>query len=488
VARATSPSSAPPTLLGSEHPRLGTEPQRRLTRRTSAGWAVADFADQILGEPLLPWQRQLAIRGLEINPDGTYRYRTVLALAGRQNGKTSLLRTLTLWRLYVATARLVLGVGQTAGLAREVWKACLDQIRTTPELRQELEHVRNFNGDEQFQLSTGGRYKIAPATRGSARGLSVDLLIFDELREQRSWDAWSALSKTTMARPAGQTWCLSNAGDDQSIVLNHLREAALSGRDPSIGLFEWSGPEGCDLDDWQAIAQANPGLGYTISEQAIRSALGTDPPAVFRTEVLCQRVESLDEAIELAAWRDCADPAGNLNGLRDRVVACVDVAPDGEHATLAVGAQLDDGRVRGEIAAAWKSTREARAQIGDLLDQIQPRVTAWYPSGPAASLAPLLRPRTGSLELKGQQVSEACQGLADLVAARRILHSADPLLDGHISGAQKYYTGDGWRFVRRGAGHVDAAYAYAGAIHVALTVPIIAKIRPLVVAGGQRAG
>src|SRR5690606_67299 len=113
-------------------------------------------------------------------------------------------------------------------------------------------------------------------------------------------------------------------------------------------------------------------------------------------------------------------------------------------------------RVRGEIAAAWGSTREARAQIGTLLDQIQPRVTAWFPSGPAAALAPILRPRATSLELKGQAVAEACQGLADLVAARRIIHPGDPLLDAHIAGSQKYWTGDSWRVVRRGAGHVSA--------------------------------
>src|SRR5690606_10585546 len=140
-----------------------------------------------------------------------------------------------------------------------------------------------------------------------------------------------------------------------------------------------------------------------------QTALTTDPPAVFRTEVLCQRVDVLDEAINLSAWRDCADPAGNMHNLRDRVVACVDVAPDGEHVALAAAAQQDDGRVRGEIAASWKSTREARAELSDLLDQIQPRVTAWFPSGPAAALAPILRARTTSLELKGQAVAEACQ-------------------------------------------------------------------------------
>jgi len=80
-------------------------------------------------------------------------------------------------------------------------------------------------------------------------------------------------------------------------------------------------------------------------------------------------------------------------------------------------------------------------------------------------------------------VAQACQGLADLVTGRQVLHPGDPLLDAHIAGSKKLHQGDGWRFVRRGAGHVDAAYAAAGAIHVALTVPYSPRLRPLVVAG-----
>jgi phage terminase large subunit-like protein len=292
----------------------------------------------------------------------------------------------------------------------------------------------------------------------------------DEIREQRDWAAWSALSKTTMARPDGQIWAISNAGDDESVVLNHLREAALSGRDPSIGLFEWSAADGCDLDDPEAWAQANPGLGLTVSEQAIRSALATDPPAVFRTEVLCQKVDALDSAVDLAAWRACADAAGSLESSRDRVVACVDVAPDSAHVTLVASAVMADGRVRVEVVAGWESTDAARFELPAVLERVKPVVLAWFPSGPAAALAVSLR-GLATLELKGAAVGEACQGFADLVSARRIVHPDDPLLNAHISGAQKYRLGDGWRFARRDAGHVDAVYAAAGAVHAALTMP-----------------
>jgi hypothetical protein len=455
----------------------------------------------MIGEPLLPWQQWLVKHGLELHPDGTYRFRTVLVLVARQNGKSSIKRVLSLWRLYMDRARLVLGVAQDVSLAREQWNTAMETIRACPDLADELGPVRRVNGDEWFRLnSTGGRYKIAAANRSAGRGLSVDELTVDELREQRNWSAWAALSKTIMAREHAQIWCMSNAGDDESVVLNQLRDSALSGRDSSIGLFEWSGADGCALDDWSAIAQANPGLGYVIGPQAIISALGTDPPGVYRTEVLCQRVDALDGAINEPAWRASADALSDLSAVRDRVVSVMEISENGEHATLATAAKLDDGRVRVEISKAWRNAgevRRLRTELVELLARIKPHAFGWYSTGPAAGLAndlrtdtywaPVLKasPRLKALpgepdrivEIKGQIVSDACQGMADLVLGRTVLHPNDPLLNAHIIHAKKQLTADGWRFVRRDAGNVDAAFAAAGAVHLAMTMPPPARPR-----------
>jgi hypothetical protein len=363
---------------------------------------------------------------------------------------------------------------------------CQDTIHACPDLEEEWGGVRNVNGDEMFWAG-GCRYAIKAATGKAGRGGSNDEVNIDELREQRDWKAWAAISKTTSAREAGQTWAMSNAGDDNSVVLNQLQDVATAGTDPSLCLLEWSAPPGCELDDVTAWQQANPGLGYTVSEAAIRSALGTDPPAVFRTEVLCQRVDQIDGAIDTARWDGCADGMGSLDAHRRHIAACFDVAPDGQHATLAVAAKLADGRVRVEIAAAWPSTDAARAELPALVGRIRPVSFGWYPAGPAAGIATTLRPlaqkhnkRPGKREpgdvpedgaIAGGRVTEACQELADLTKALRVVHPGDPLLDAHIKAASKLNSGDGWRFTRKGGGHVDAAYAAAGAVKLALTMP-----------------
>lgn len=476
----------PRKLLGRTEPRLFTPPLRRLTRHTTRGYEVIDFARDVVGEPLLPWQAWAAKHGLELNPDGTLRFRVVVILVARQNGKSHLKRTVTLWRMYVDGAKLVLGVGQDVSLAREQWQACIDTIQSVPELAAELETVRRTNGDEWFKLTNGSRYKISAANRSAGRGLPVEQLDFEEAREQRDWLAWGALSKTTMAQASGQIWVVSNAGDDQSVVLNHLREAALSGRDPSICLMEWSAPEGCELDDPKAIAQANPALGTLINVQSIRSARATDPPNIYRTEVFCQRVDALDSAVNLDGWKAGEDPGGTMNAVRKRVVACVDVSPDGDHVALLTAADLPGDRVRVEVVEAWPDT-DIASELRAELRRVKPRAIAWFPSGPAAALGPVIRGVAAELgipvvDIRGEKVPEACMSFADAVAARRVLHPDDPLLNAHLAGASKMPQGDGWRFARRGGAPVNAAYAAAGAVHTALTLPIEQPLpRPMIV-------
>lgn len=471
---AVAPGGSSKGLVGSPAPRLGTSPLRDLTPETSRGFALVEFAERV-GVKLLPWQEQAAVRALELKPDGSYRFRTVLILVGRQSGKTTLLKVWALWRLVEDGADLVLGAAQSLDIAREAWSGSVDIAEE--HIPGAIRKVRQANGEQCLTLQDGSRYRITAATRGAGRGLSVDMLIMDEVREQRSWEAWSALSKTTIARPRGQVVCISNAGDDESVVLNSLREAALAGRDDSLCLLEWSAPEGCELNDPQAWAQSLPGLGHIITEDIVRSAIATDPPAVARTELLCQNVTTMNSALDVGGWEAGADPQGSLAAHRDRLTAGLDVSLDGQRVALWAAAPVDGGRVRIEPIASWGSTADARAELPGILDKLKPLALAWFPGGPTNALASLLRSQPFSREITGSDVTAACMGLADLVAGALVLHSADALLDGQVATSAKLPQGDGFRFARRGAGSCEALYAAAGAVFCAQTVkPRRAKV------------
>lgn len=192
-------------LLGRTEPRLATEPLRRLNRSTSRGYELADFAEKVVGEPLLPWQRWLAIRGLELDPAGGYRFRVVLALCGRQSGKSLLQKITTLWKLYADGAELALGVAQDLTTARHHLRLADRAVLASPDLAAERVKLAGTIGDERLVLTSGAEYKISASNRDAGRGLSVDHLVIDEVRTWRDWDAWSALQATTRARPRAQT-------------------------------------------------------------------------------------------------------------------------------------------------------------------------------------------------------------------------------------------------------------------------------------------
>lgn len=452
---------------------------------------MIDFARDDLCHPLDPWQRWLAIHAGELLPDGRPRFRIVLVLVARQNGKTEVLVVLSLFWQFVESQPLILGTSTKLDYAKESWKKAVKLAERSPGLDalRPAAWKREANGEQESWTTEESRYKIAASNEEGGRSLTINRLVLDELRQHRSYAAWDAAEPAASPMDA-QIWALSNAGDDRSVVLNDLRESAIEFietgvGDYRLGLFEWSAPEDADPQDVDALAQANPNLGRRKDPDAL---LGTAARAVakggealtgFKTEQMCIRVRLLDPAIDPGAWRRCLDP-GDLAGARSRVALCLDVAPDGLHATLAAAAAMAGGKVRVEVVAAWDGigcTDRLRKDLPGLLARVRPQVLGWLPAGPAAALAADLKERPGwpppgitVAEIRGE-VTAVCMGFAEQVTAEQIAHSDDPLINAHVGGAEPLKRGDAWVFSRKGEGHCDAAYACAGAVHLARTLP-----------------
>jgi phage terminase large subunit-like protein len=367
--------------------------------------------------------------------------------------------------------RRVLGTAQNLGLAEETWTGALQMAESVPELAREVAHVSKTNGDKFMRLTSGERYKVAAATRSGARGLSSDLVLLDELREHRDWEAWSAVTKTTLARPAPQVLGFSNAGDKSSVVLAALREKALASaadRHTSIGIFEWSAPDECALDDRDAWAQANPALGHRMSEQAIASALEVDPPEVFRTEVLNHWVATVDAAISAAVWDALAD-AGAERGTG--AVFALDVAPDHSTASLAVAWRRPDG-------AAHVMLVDQREGVEWVVDRCAEVLKTWggqlivEQTGTAAFLLPGLEQARVKVEPVARRFYvDACSALDAAVAARSVRHGNQPELNAAVAVARWSTSGEaGQRVLSRKDPRVSGLVAAALALH-GLTLP-----------------
>lgn len=349
-------------LHGATRPRIFTPPLRRLTRTTTLGFEAIEFAETVLGVELFPWQKDFLKRCLEVLPDGRPRFRTILLMAARQQGKTLIIKVLTLWKMYVQGATLTLGTAQKLDDAEEVWKEVLAEVQENPFLNAEIERVDRKNGSTAFTLVGGQRYKVAAANRKGGRGRSVDgFVVIDELREQTDWQAWSALSKTTMAKATGQVIAMSNAGDAGSVVLRTMRERNLQaiedGTAKSVGHFEYSAPDDCAIDDREAWAQANPSMGWNpaLTEEVIEAALESDPEPEFRMEVLCQWWErSSSSMFPGESWLSKMDVESDITDESPLVVSIAAWQKERTvgHASICVAGLRQDGDIHTEVVSA----------------------------------------------------------------------------------------------------------------------------------------
>lgn len=481
---------------GSETPRIFTPPLRELTPQTSLGFACIEFAEQVCGESLYPWQKWLLIHALELAPgltvstlgqrgslDPIFRFRKVVVLVARQNGKSKISALLSLFFMYELGTDLVLGTAQDLDTAEEVWDGALEIIEETPELAELADKPIRVNGKKTIRLLSGERYKVKAANRRAGRGLSGDLILLDELREHQSWDAWAAITKTTNARPAAMIWALSNAGDATSIVLRYLRkqahadlgdpdglnadddpaEALLPDEDDldglvdlaedgddldvgdfeedggTLGLFEWSSPPNVSVVESspadtraliEGLLQANPSTGYCISLRTLLDASRNEPEWVTKAEVLCQWNEgSIEGLYPPGSWEKSADEKSR-RATGAEVALCVDVSWDRSHAHIGLATFREDDDLHVEVIASRVGTDWVVPWFTDSArsDSVKSAPVAIQKGSPAQSLVqPLCDAGVNVIEWGGSNLVPAFGAFYDLVRAalgsgRRVWH------------------------------------------------------------------
>ena len=447
-------------LAGSETPRIFTPPLRKLTPKTSLGFAAVEFAEDVCGVTLYPWQKWLLIHALELHPDGGFRFRTIVVLVARQQGKSMLSVILSLFFMYVLGRELVIGTAQDLDVAEEIWQEAVDLVEEVPELDALKDRVVKVNGKKALELTTGERYKVKAANRRAGRGLSGELILLDELREHQSFDAWGAITKTTIARPDAQVWALSNAGDATSLVLRYLRQKAHAavgdpdgindgGEEPvdedlvdddtdesTLAIFEWSAPPGAHTKDRDAWAMANPALGHGfVTERTLASAEATDPEWVFRTECLCQWSDgTLEGPFPPGAWdagRWASDDE-NPPQIEGKVKACVDMSADRIKTYIAFAGRQADGSPQVEIVAERAGSEWVEGWLRERADVIE-ELTGQARGAPVSSLMGDLRAALDGaipvVDWQGGDVPGGTGKFYDLVRESGLTHNPWPSLD-----------------------------------------------------------
>lgn len=481
-----------PKHFGRSEPRLWTRPLRELTPETSLGFEVIDFAWIVLGIELYPWQRWLLIHALELLPDGQYRFRRVVVLVGRQNGKTTIASVLAAWWLFVDSSRQpdrvpplkfkIVGIAQNLDIAREPWSQvkvwCDPQPNTQEEadlalqsLQDATAQVLDTNGKEAIVARTRAHYEIRAGK--NVRGKPAARVLMDELREERTWAAWNAVSQTSKSFWNGMLLGFSNAGDTNSIVLRTQRTAALQDlRDAGIdfpdyvddgiaaaeafangdgddddptdertalALFEWSAEPGCSKDDIEGILQSNPSIGYgAMTVGTCLADIRGMTDAGYRTEVLCQWVTSkVDSFIDVNGWTaQHVDPTQLRIPKGSRTVWAVDTSADRSMTWIAAA-------VRTESGAPFVTVRTKRAgmlwaieHLAQLAEESGQREVVLQGRGcPAMEFREPLEQRGLTVHaLEGGQFALATGRLRDRVRDDELVTVAQPDVDLAVEG------------------------------------------------------
>jgi hypothetical protein len=329
-------------LRGHDHPRVAPPVPAR------SDWKAFHADAEAMGIKLMPWQDQAARYITATGPGSRLLYREVAVLVSRQQGKTTLMKPLIVRRL--RAGRKIMHLAQNRELPREMFGLVADVIAETdadllPRRRGKIIWPRYGSGQEEIILTNGGRYRIAAANRGGARGHPNDDVIIDETREMDSFDVMAAAEPTLTMSLDPQIIYLSNAGDDDSVVLNAVRDRA--GKDPDLAYLEWSAAPDRAADDREGWAEANPALGYYPSvlrslESDYRKAQLSGNLAMFETEHLCRWVATMRERlVDEFAWKQCAAEAPL--GEPRRPFMAVSMAPSGTRASAAISWQMPDG-------------------------------------------------------------------------------------------------------------------------------------------------
>ena len=336
-------------VLGYSTPRIHTP----LNDLPSRGLELIDFAETILPNGFMDWQKWFAKESLKVKPDGRYAHPYRVCTIARQNGKSTYMLALIAMNLFHWKESLQVASAHRLVTSLEQFRQLVSIIESKDELAKQVKRIRWQHGNEEIETLDGCRFVIK-AGGSAARGLSKpESVHLDELREMKDLESFASLRYTLMAAKNPSINAFTNAGDTHSIVLNMAREralAAMAGAQDDIFYAEWSGASD-DIQDPENWKHANPALGRTIHVDNIKAVLN-DPPDVVLTEVLCRWVTTISSCVGAAEWRNCVDESVDLDTEKLTWLG-LDLSPDRKFGALVGAQKLGDEKFVVKLLHTW---------------------------------------------------------------------------------------------------------------------------------------
>ena len=227
----------------------------------------------------------------------------------RGNGKSGLVAAIALHHLFTfGEGARVMVVAQNDLSARRL----LNTARRMVELSDELMERCQIYKDRIYVPGTDSEFKAVASEQTAVEGEDLTLAIIDEIGFTER-DVYEATLLSTGKRPGSKVVCIGTPSTPRMRDRSPLWDLVTSGRagDETVALVEYGAPEGCEVDDEEAWAVANPALDDWLDRGVIRATM---PPktseAEFRRARLAQWISQSGESfLSAEAWQKCARDA-----------------------------------------------------------------------------------------------------------------------------------------------------------------------------------
>jgi len=234
---------------------------------------LEELAEIFLKVKLMPWQRRVLGDQLSLNADGRLMFKQSCVSVARQNGKSVALKCLVLfWLVKMPILRgepqTVLTTAHRLDLASELFNSLAGIL----EEQFDAKVIYSY-GRQSVTMKDGTRWLIRAATPSAGHGLSVDLLVVDELFGCSPESVDEGMVPTQRARRDPLMSCWSTAGTEESVVFKRMRERGIgeidTGKVSKLYYAEYSPPSNLDPMSSEAWPYANPALGITLDMETI---------------------------------------------------------------------------------------------------------------------------------------------------------------------------------------------------------------------------
>jgi phage terminase large subunit-like protein len=362
----------------------------------------------------------------------------------------------------------VIGLASNADQANIIYRRVKHVIDSNPLLRARFKTTGTRG---ITRLDKPGLYQVKPAKADALQGFATSICLFDEVHLCDP-EMWQAMVKGTTSFDNGLVLGITTAGDDNSVLLKNLYELGrkASAGQPDLerfGFFCWEAPEGCAVDDVDALMAANPAVvAGRLPVERLLDQVRTEPVATARRFTLNQFVSGGESWLDMHTWLSAATgglPEGS------RPVFVVDRTPGRAHASVTAVAKAED-RFYVELVAELDDPTDTKLfEMCQKLMQHNP--IAFVMDG--YSLKDLAKEleRYGypTKTLQQGDVFNATEFAYRQIKLGRVSHDGNRRFAQQIPWAKVKNYGERWRLVRRGSGDIDAIQGVLFGIYAAET-------------------